>query len=275
MTYGRHLLAIPACNEAARLPRVVSRSRAHVRDILVIDDGSSDTTASLLARERGLHVISHPRNLGYGRSLADAFAFAVQRRYDWLITMDGDEQHEPGAIPHFLVAIRRDLADIISGSRYLRTSERDDRPPVDRRTINRTITTVLNQRLGLGITDAFCGFKAYRVSALKHFRITVPGYAMPLQVWVQAAAAGLRIEELPVRLIYNDPTRCFGGALDDPDVRLQHYLDVLACAMDGAGERRSGTTQVLPESSRPVREPAGAVDLVPHGDPQCGVTPCG
>ena len=85
----------------------------------------------------------------------------------------------------------------------------------------------LNRRLGLNITDAFCGFKAYRVAALRDLHITVPGYAMPMQFWVQAARAGLRVRELPVRLIYNDPTRHFGGLLDDPAIRLQHYLEVL------------------------------------------------
>ena len=58
-------------------------------------------------------------------------------------------------------------------------------------------------------------------------RVPVPGYGMPLQLWVQAVRRGLRIREIPVRLIYNDPNRSFGGTLDDPDVRLLYYYDVL------------------------------------------------
>jgi dolichol-phosphate mannosyltransferase len=88
------------------------------------------------------------------------------------------------------------------------------------------ITALINRRLGLNLTDSFCGFKAYRVSALTRIHISVPGYAMPMQFWVQAARAGLRIRELPVRLIYNDPTRHFGGILDDPLVRYRHYVEV-------------------------------------------------
>ena len=173
-----------------------------------------------------ISVITHPENRGYGKSLADAFAFARRGAYDWLITMDCDEQHEPARIPNFLAETRRDDADIISGTRYPDGHDVEASVPADRRAINRRITTVLNQRLGLSISDAFCGFKAYRVSSLRHFSITVPGYAMPMQLWVQAARAGLRIRELPVRLIYNDPNRHFGGLLDDPGVRLRHYLDV-------------------------------------------------
>jgi dolichol-phosphate mannosyltransferase len=73
------------------------------------------------------------------------------------------------------------------------------------------------------LTDAFCGFKCYRVGALRKLNIHEPGYAMPLEVWVQAAAAGLTIVELPVPLIYLDEKRSFGGVLDDGQTRLEYY----------------------------------------------------
>jgi dolichol-phosphate mannosyltransferase len=223
---NRPLLAIPVFNEEKHVLSVLREAGRYIDEILVIDDGSTDSTAALLRGHRGLHVITHPENRGYGKSLADAFDFARRGGYDWLITMDCDEQHEPAQIPHFLDAASHGGADIISGTRYPGGEEAGFAPP-DRRRINRIITDLLNQLLGLGITDAFCGFKAYRVAALSHLDITVPGYAMPMQMWVQVARAGLRVCELPVRLIYNDPTRHFGGLLDDPEVRLRHYVDVL------------------------------------------------
>ena len=76
-----------------------------------------------------------------------------------------------------------------------------------------TMTTIINDLFHLGLTDAFCGFKAHRVSSLRRLKLDVSGYAFPLQLWPQVAAAGLRLTELPVRLIYNDPTRHFGGSL--------------------------------------------------------------
>ena len=78
--------------------------------------------------------------------------------YDWLITMDCDQQHEPAAIPMFMAEARRGTADIISGSRYLHPeleSSRNGQPPADRRAINQTITRIINERLGLSLTDAF------------------------------------------------------------------------------------------------------------------------
>lgn len=227
----RTLLAIPIFNEAKYLQEVLAKVRVHIGDILVVDDGSTDDTPQLLAAEDGIFRIRHPINRGYGQSLIDAFEFAGRHGYDWLITMDCDEQHEPGHIPEFLAAAREDDADIISGSRYLRQFEGDSRPPPDRQTINMCITGLLNNALEMNITDAFCGFKAYRVAALARLHITIPGYAMPLQFWVQSVRAGLRIRELRVRLIYKDPKRHFGGELDDPQARLRHYLDVLATEM--------------------------------------------
>ncbi|MCA9239133.1 MAG: hypothetical protein KDA37_02985 [Planctomycetales bacterium] len=99
--------------------------------------------------------------------------------------------------------------------------------PAERRKINYQITQELNQRLGLHITDAFCGFKAYRVSALRKLRLTEDGYAMPLELWVQAVHHGLRIKEVATPLIYLDEKRSFGGALDQAEKRLAYYREVV------------------------------------------------
>ncbi|MFQ5414175.1 MAG: glycosyltransferase family 2 protein [Phycisphaerae bacterium] len=227
----RCLLAIPVFNEARHLDRVLDSARRYAGDILVIDDGSTDRTPALLARRDDVEVRTHAENRGYGHSVRCAFSHALRYGYDWLITMDSDEQHEAASIPRFLETARRDHPDVISGTRYPNGHAAGGPAPADRRAINRRITALINQRLGLGITDAFCGFKAYRVAALQALRITVPGYAMPMEFWVQAAAARLRIVELAVPLIYNDPTRHFGGWLDDPAARMAHYREVFDTAL--------------------------------------------
>ncbi len=268
----RTLIAIPVYNEEKYVTRVLSEVRKYAREILVIDDGSTDQTPLLLAQQP-VDVIRHAQNRGYGRSLIDAFRWAscATCRYDWLITMDCDEQHEPAALPRFFEAIARDDADVISGSRYLTmpgssasgqrtlsltgaaissapgaaissapgvaasnhpaqgvdlSSDSHNTPPADRRAINEQITQLVNQTLSLRLTDTFCGFKAYRVSALRQLSLNEAGYAFPMQFWVQAAANRLRIVEISVRLIYNDPNRSFGGLLDDATIRLNHYRQV-------------------------------------------------
>ncbi len=223
----RCLIAIPVFNEEQYLPSVLRAVRAFHHDVLVVNDGSTDGTAKALSPIRGIQVITHPENRGYGQSLIDAFRFAAKRRYDWVLSIDCDEQHEPAHIPAFLAEARRDDADIISGSRYLRGSDSDDPPPEDRRRINHTVNALLDQLLRLRLTDSFCGFKAHRVAALQRLRLDEPGYAFPLQFWVQCVRAGLRVREIPVPRIYRDRNRLFGGTLDDPSSRLGHYLEVL------------------------------------------------
>jgi glycosyltransferase involved in cell wall biosynthesis len=225
----RALIAIPVYNEQKYLGRVLELVLEYVTNgvrVLCIDDGSTDATPAILANFP-VDVVRHAKNRGYGRSMQDAFRWAQMDRCDWVVTMDCDEQHEPAAIPEFLALAGRQDADVISGSRYLVSMNGDDHPPPDRRAINAELTAELNRRLGLGITDAFCGFKAYRVKALESLRLDVDGYAFPMQFWVQAAAARLRIKEHAIRLIYNDPKRTFGGPLNDAEVRLQHYRCIL------------------------------------------------
>jgi dolichol-phosphate mannosyltransferase len=287
------VIAVPVFNEERYVVSVMREIRKYARAaamslgadmrVLVVDDGSTDGTAGLLGEMAGrgqISVLTHPENRGYGQSLIDAFGFAGRGEFDWVISMDCDEQHEPCRIPLFVrqcleaEVAGAGVADIVSGSRYLKHFQsRPEKtqgwqsrglgegaaaavdegvPPTDRRNINRFMTDLLNSTLPLnvlppssgcpdlrddggedagvasqGLTDAFCGFKAQRVAALGRMQLTIPGYAFPMQFWVQAAALGLVIREMPVKLIYKDATRHFGGMLDDPNIRLQHYLEVL------------------------------------------------
>jgi dolichol-phosphate mannosyltransferase len=171
-------------------------------------------------------------NRGYGAGLQTAFQATIDGGYDGVVTLDCDGQHEPARIPE--VASHLVDADIVSGSRYLRVFDPGQRPPEQRRRINVEVTRWLNECLGMNLTDAFCGFKAYKASALRLFQITDPGYAMPIELWVQAVAHKLIIKEVAVPLIYLDESRAFGGALDDADYRLKHYRRVFEKALEHA-----------------------------------------
>lgn len=254
----RVLVTIPVYNEQRYVAGVLSHVLEYADDVLVIDDGSTDRTAEILAKFP-VDVYRHGTNRGYGRSLVDAFAIASMRGYDWVVTMDADEQHEPMAIPAFVESAATDRFDVVSGSRYLRKTPADDLPPAERRAVNREITRELNCRfgglLGTELTDSFCGFKAYRVESLKRLRLTEPGYAFPMQFWAQSAAARLRVTEIPITLIYNDPNRSFGAQLDDPDVRLAHYRSVLHAELAVLADRlpRSALSGITGDAGRCLR----------------------
>jgi len=214
--------------------------------VLVVNDGSTDDTSERLAERDDIIVVNHPQNRGYGAALLTAFEYAQQHGYDVIVTMDCDGQHEPELVPKFVKACRS--ADIVSGSRYLKIFDGQSQPPAERMFINRKVTAELNRLLGFELTDAFCGFKAYRVEALKRMHVTEPGYAMPLQLWVEAARCGLSVVELPVPLVYLDENRSFGGALDDGSTRLNYYHFVLDRSLAEAGLHDLGMTATAASS---------------------------
>ncbi|MFK8110883.1 MAG: glycosyltransferase family 2 protein [Rubripirellula sp.] len=228
----RWLAALPVYNEAAYVDEILDQVVQYADHVLVVNDGSTDGTKEVLAGRGDVEVIHHEQNRGYGAALITAFEHTLAEGFDGLVTLDCDGQHQPKRIPEFVAAAAK--ADIVSGSRYLQTYEGDDAPPEERLLINRTITQELNERLGFDLTDAFCGFKAYRSTALEQLRITDQGYAMPLQLWVQAAAKGLDVSEVAVPLIYLDLERSFGGSLDHAQTRLRYYHQVLDEAIAAA-----------------------------------------
>ena len=227
----RVVIAIPIYNEEKYVCDVLQQIRQYHQDLLVIDDGSTDDTPRLLRAFGHAQILTHPRNSGYGSSIIDAINWADRNVYDWVITMDCDRQHEPQRIPDFMEAIQGDQWDLISGSRYLTQDADDDMPPMERQSINATITCIINDLFHTRLSDSFCGFKAHRVKPTVALGLSETGYAFPMQLWPRAIKAGLRITELPVRLIYNDPNRHFGGGLDDPGDRMTHYLQILNAEM--------------------------------------------
>ncbi len=249
------LTALPVFNEVNHVDGVLDAVTQHSPYVLVVDDGSSDGTSQRLQGRNdtfpvtevssnggsdrgvdscppepappGVAVLTHAVNRGYGGALASAFYYAVAQDFKWLVTIDCDGQHQPQLIGKFIETAETSDVDIVSGSRYLQAFEGDSLPPEQRRQVNASITAALNRNLGFHLTDAFCGFKAYRVESLKKLSVTEFGYGMPLELWVQAACHEMRVIELPVPRVYTQETRSFGEHLDDTERRLAYYRQVI------------------------------------------------
>lgn len=221
----RTLIVLPCYNEEKTIAEVLKGvlEWSGDCDVLVVDDGSTDQTPEILKAQRNLKVINHHINQGYGKALMDGFNYALSSGYQVCITMDCDAQHEPRLIPEF----RRSLPgwDVVSGSRYLKSPQTP--PPPDRYALNMEITKIINEITGYQLTDSFCGFKAYSVPALSKLHLDEPGYGLPLQFWIQAARAKLKVMEIPVPLIYMDYSRSFPGRLSNYQERKKYYLEII------------------------------------------------
>jgi glycosyltransferase involved in cell wall biosynthesis len=228
-------IILPVYNEENTVEAVLDTIRLyHHGEILVLDDGSTDATKEVLSERDDILLLPHPENLGYGRSLIDAFVFAQFAALKRVITMDCDGQHQPAHIPAFFEALTDDV-DCVSGSRYLPQSVALGEAPGGRREINETMTRAVDEATGWGLTDAFCGFKAYHVDRVMALGLTEQGYAMPMELWAKAWRAGWTVRELPVERIYFDHDRSFGEDLDDPEKRLAYYRNVWDAALAASG----------------------------------------
>ncbi len=152
-----YLVIIPAFNEGAHIAEVLADAKKALpeTDILVVNDGSTDLT-SQIARNAGAMVLDMPFNIGYGGALQTGFRFAAERAYDYVITMDGDGQHDPFSAKHLIEAMDHFGADVVIGSRFLGGNYR---MPLSRRIGVWLFSFIARLYTGTRFTDPTSGFQ--------------------------------------------------------------------------------------------------------------------
>lgn len=226
------LILIPVYNEGNVIQKVAHRTLEYANsfaNILFINDGSTDSSKNelniLKDKYSEIEVLNKSQNQGYGASLISGIDFSIQNKYEYCITMDCDDQHQPSDLPRFFDM--DSSIDLVSGSRYLPESGvQGIQPPIDRVEINKRITALLNKNYHFSITDAFCGFKRYKLSSFINHGFQEQGYASPLELWSYVYHFSKSIKELAVDRIYITDDRSFGEDLDKKRKRYQYYLQV-------------------------------------------------
>ncbi|MGE0734418.1 MAG: glycosyltransferase family 2 protein [Alphaproteobacteria bacterium] len=193
-------VVIPAYNEAKTIADLVRRVQHHVAHVVVVDDGSADDTAQLLAGT-GAGVVRHAVNRGKAASLMSGFRKALAEGATAIVSLDGDGQHRPDDIPRFLAAMRAHPGDLIIGSRL---ADRAAFPP-SRYRANRIANFWLSWASGYPIEDSQCGFRVYPRAALE--KISVPtdgrGFVFESEFLIAAAHAGVRARFVPIPALYD------------------------------------------------------------------------
>lgn len=195
----RALVVIPALNAERSIGAVVRDCKAINDDVLVVDDGSSDRTAEV-AREAGAEVISYPVNRGKGAALKAAFAYALERGFDVVVTLDADGQHLAREIPNFLAAHAETGADLIIGGRAHLFEQMLPR----RRFANRFSARCIAFASRTNVTDSQSGFRLYSAKLLRSAHLRSDGFDMESEVIVHAGWHRFKVITIPIDLGFVD-----------------------------------------------------------------------
>lgn len=194
---SRILIAVPAYNEAGTIAAVVERVQSSLPgyDLLVVNDGSRDATG-LILKELGVTVATHMCNLGYGRAIQTAIMYALNCKYDALVTLDADGQHQPEQVEGLLREFENGDCDLLIGSRYI-AGGGYGAAPFGRRVGMQLFSLIVKLVVGQRVYDTSSGLKVMRRTVfdpLTHWHF-VDFHAEAI---VYLMRLGYRIGEYPV-----------------------------------------------------------------------------
>ena len=194
------LIIIPAYNESGNIARTISEVKgvSFPVDILVVDDGSTDTT-SLEARQAEAPVVSLPFNLGIGGAVQTGFQYAVQNAYDVAVQVDGDGQHDVRYLEKLLSPVIQGQADVAVGSRFIQPFL-GYRSSFVRRIGIHFFAHLISALTRYQVTDPTSGFRAYNKKAMKAFAQNYPHDFPEPESIVMARRMGFKLIEVPVEM---------------------------------------------------------------------------
>lgn len=189
-------IIIPAYNEADTIVQAIERVRAVPlqKEILVVDDGSTDATSDLLAQQPDVVLLRHERNLGKGMAIRTAIAHATG---DIIMIQDADLEYDPMDIPRVIAPIAEGKADVVYGSRFL-TARRPKGMRLPNYLINRLLAAMVRWLYWHPLTDEATCYKAFRADLLKSVPLTCRRFEFCPEVTAKVIRRGVRIMEVPI-----------------------------------------------------------------------------
>ncbi len=231
---SRLCVLIPAYNAEDTLGEVIEGVKRTHLDIVVVDDGSTDSTAQI-GREMGVILLRHRENRGKGRALRTGFAHAADHGYEAVITIDADGQHDAAEIPRFVELYRREKPDLIIGSRASQFNEM----PWLRRFWNRLGARAVSRLTGTSVSDSQSGYRLIRTEVLRGVRLTTSTYETEMELLVKACKKGYRVVTMSIvgRAVSDTSTSHFRPVIDTFKICMLYLRSFLWKKInDGKGE---------------------------------------
>ncbi|MBP5258945.1 MAG: glycosyltransferase family 2 protein [Prevotella sp.] len=196
---SRLCVIIPTYNNAATLQQVVMDAAEYCKDIIVVNDGSTDDTKAVLERlPNTVTIVSYNKNKGKGHALVAGFRKAKELAFTHAITMDADGQHFASDIPTLIKASESNPEGIIVGSRNLT----EDNMPRQNTFANKFSNFWFRLQTLVNLPDTQSGFRLYCLSALRGLSFITSRYEAELELLVFAAWAGTDVTSVPIRVYY-------------------------------------------------------------------------
>ncbi|MFH1133501.1 MAG: glycosyltransferase family 2 protein [Nanoarchaeota archaeon] len=189
-------IIIPAFNEAKRIGKVIDAARRQSKNVIVVDDGSSDGTSAVAERE-GVIVLRHIVNMGKGAAAKTGCDYALERDATMIVLMDSDGQHDARDIPRFLRAIKGH--DIVFGQRLFNA-----KMPLVFNIGNRLLDFMTFFLFGIELQDTQCGFRAFTAAAYRKIRWKAADYSMESEMIANAGRHRLRYATVKIATVYAD-----------------------------------------------------------------------
>lgn len=191
-------VVIPTYNNDRTLGGVIAGVRRYCADIFVVNDGSTDRTAEVLASTEGIRTIAYARNRGKGYALRCGLRAAREAGFRYALTIDSDGQHYPDDIARFIERIERRPDTLLIGARNLTA----DNMPARNTFANRFSIFWYLVETGRRLEDTQSGFRLYPLRRLGRLRSLCSRYEFEVEVIVRAAWRGVEVENIPVRVYY-------------------------------------------------------------------------
>ena len=201
----------PAYNEARTIGSVLGGLTGAGYQVVVVDDGSSDTTCDIAA-QHATAVVRHPVNLGQGAALKTGIDFALWRGAEAIVTFDSDGQHRVSDIRHLLDALTSRQADFALGSRFLNGTQK---PPLLRKLLLRAATIFTAATTGLRLTDTHNGLRAFTRRGAMALNLRQDRMAHASEILEEIARSGLAYVEVPVTIDYTEYSLAKGQRASD------------------------------------------------------------